>query len=59
MKKKGPRAIPDFGRHQGRDIAPGATPRPDKSGTSAPRTAAPRPAVKPQATSAKSGQRGQ
>jgi hypothetical protein len=55
MKKKGSRAIPDFSRHP---------PRPKDGAIQplAPRRAAapaPHPTVKPKATSAKSGRRGQ
>jgi hypothetical protein len=57
MKKKSPRAIPDFAHHprtanEGASAAPPATDRPT------PRVAPPA-RVKPQSTSAKSGRRGQ
>jgi hypothetical protein len=57
MKKKGTRAIPDFSRHAPRLAdAHGPAPAPDKA--VAPHLA-PRPVVKPHATSSKSGRRGQ
>lgn len=58
MKRKGPRAIPDFSRQANpanpRNVAP-------SSQAGQPRVAPPppRPAVKPQGTSMKSGRRGQ
>lgn len=57
MKKKSPRSIPDFShsRQPGR-VAPGAA---SPQGAKASQPAAPRPTVKPQATSQKSGRRGQ
>lgn len=57
MKNKGPRAIPDFSRK----TAPGAAGRPGSTAAKpdAPPPPAPRPTVKPHATSAKSGRRGQ
>ena len=60
MKKKSPRDIPDFSRHPTPMRAPGAggTLGPEKPARPA---AAPRPvtSLKPHATSAKSGRRGQ
>jgi hypothetical protein len=59
MKKKSPRGIPDFSRQASRPKdapRPGDAQAPSKGGTRAP---APAPRVKPQSTSAKSGQRGQ
>ena len=54
VKKKGPRSIPDFSRKRtGR--APTELPQPKGSHPSAPRDRV----VKPRATSAKSGRRGQ
>jgi hypothetical protein len=57
MKKKSPRGIPDFSRHhptpEARLAAPG------NAAKAAPPPASPRPVVKPQATSQKSGRRGQ
>ena len=56
MKKKGARAIPDFSRTATKPKTSGpAAPSTDKG--SAP-TPAPRTAVKPHATSSKSGRRG-
>ena len=60
MKKKSPRGIPDFSRHhptpEARLAASGNATGAMKA---APPPASPRPAVKPQATSQKSGRRGQ
>lgn len=59
-KNKGPRAIPDFSRHTPRDAsgsAPKGTARAGDASTPAP--AGPRQTIKPRATSAKSGRRGQ
>ena len=59
MRKKGPRAIPDFSRHPTTEGAhKSGAPAPSKQSPRS-RGEAPRPQVKPQATSAKSGQRGQ
>jgi hypothetical protein len=57
MKRKGPRDIPDFSRHpkSGRD---GTVPQTTDAKPARP-NAPPQPAVKPRATSAKSGRRGQ
>ena len=55
MKKKGARGVPDFARQAPATRATGAPQADPKS----PRSPAPRPTVKPQATSAKSGRRGQ
>ena len=58
MKKKSPRGIPDFSRQGPRpkDAARPDAPAQTKGSAHAP---APAPRVKPQSTSAKSGQRGQ
>lgn len=54
MKRKGPKSVPDFSTKRGQAQKPGA---PAEKSATAP---APRPpAIKPQATSAKSGRRGQ
>jgi hypothetical protein len=63
MKRKSNREIPDFSRQPTRGKGGGAAPagkadaagKPDASGV----RNAPRPAAKPQATSSKSGRRGQ
>lgn len=54
MKRKGPKSIPDFSTKRGPTSKPGA-PVEKSAATPAPRP----PAIKPQATSAKSGRRGQ
>lgn len=55
MKKKGARDVPDFSSH--RPVAPRAgMPQPKPAPVRAP---APQQTVKPQATNAKSGRRGQ
>ena len=56
MHRKGPREVPDFSRHPTQK--PG-TPRSQPVGSKAPRGPASPPAAKPQATSSKSGRRGQ
>ena len=56
MKKKGARDIPDFSRHAPPARTANAAPAPAGK---PPRSATPRPTVKPQSTSAKSGRRGQ
>lgn len=61
MRRKGPRAIPDFSRQAARPTGERTTPAGSKPDAPAPRAAAPapHPAIKPHATSAKSGRRGQ
>lgn len=59
MKRKGPRAVPDFSRQASRRDAHPPTLHPEHDRPSAPRVAAEPPRVKPPATSAKNGQRGQ
>lgn len=60
MKKKSTRDIPDFSRHTPRDARGGAARGATKpAGPSAPPPTSPRQTTKPQATSAKSGRRGQ
>ena len=54
MKRKGPKSIPDFSTKRNARQKPGA-PAEKSVATPAPRP----PAIKPQATSAKSGRRGQ
>jgi hypothetical protein len=56
MKKKGPRAIPEFGRaaKQGKGSGEQAVPQSDRR----PAPAQPRPMVKPNTMPTKSGQRG-
>ena len=62
MKKKSPRGIPDFARHptqadqRGAHGSAPAAPQDTTKGATHP---APQPQAKPQATSAKSGRRGQ
>jgi hypothetical protein len=58
MKKKSPRAIPDFSRQPGH---PKDSAAPDALGARklSPKAAPPPPRGKPQSTSVKSGQRGQ
>ena len=58
MKRKSPRGIPDFSAkpQRSKDAPHGDAAAPPKGGVHKP---APAPRVKPQATSAKSGQRGQ
>jgi hypothetical protein len=58
MKKKSPRDVPVFARHSGPAKPAGGTP-PVAPGKGGARPAPPPPQVKPQSTSAKSGQRGQ
>ena len=58
MKKKSPRGIPDFARHAPTAKHADGTHEPLPSSTRIPRRAQAPARVKPQATSAKSGQRG-
>ena len=59
MKKKSARDIPDFSRQPTRMASGGHGAAPPQQQGSKPARTTPAPAVKPQATSAKSGRRGQ